>query len=134
LKFGSDQFGANAESAGSGTLAKVGSTFGVLTAAHVIEALPRKGEVGVVVFEHETKLQKQTIEMSSTGFALFHSPPLAFEEWEKESIPRMEANALDQLVATGKIRVIDRERVTFIVLTIVLPPKYPDDPRRNNAA
>jgi hypothetical protein len=60
--------------------------------------------------------------------------PVAFEEWEKESIPRFEANALDRLVAAGKIRERDRERVRFIVRTIVHPPKYPDDPRRKNTA
>jgi hypothetical protein len=55
--------------------------------------------------------------------------PIAFEEWEKDSIPGFEANALDRLVAAGKIREQDRERVTFIIRTIVHPPKYPDDPR-----
>jgi hypothetical protein len=53
--------------------------------------------------------------------------PVAFEEWEKENIPQFKANALDRLVAAGKIRDIDRERVTFIVRTIVHPPERPDD-------
>ena len=39
--------------------------------------------------------------------------PVAFEKWEKENIPQFKANALDRLVAAGKIRDIDRERVTF---------------------
>jgi hypothetical protein len=38
------------------------------------------------------------------------------------------ASALDRLVAAGKIREIDRERVTFMVRTIVHPPDRPDDP------
>ena len=54
--------------------------------------------------------------------------PVAFEEWERESIPQLKTNALDRLVAAGKIREIDRERVTFIVHTIVHPPVWPDDP------
>jgi hypothetical protein len=41
--------------------------------------------------------------------------PIAFEEGEEETIARMEANALDRLVAAGKIRDTDRDRVTFIV-------------------
>jgi hypothetical protein len=45
----------------------------------------------------------------------------------KENIPQFKANALDRLVAAGKIRDIDRERVTFIVRTIVHPPERPDD-------
>jgi hypothetical protein len=61
--------------------------------------------------------------------------PVAFEDNEAdEEIARWSPIALDRLVAAGKIREIDRERVTFIVRTIVHPPKYPDDPRRNNAA
>ena len=54
--------------------------------------------------------------------------PRAFEEWEMEGIPQFRANALDRLVADGKIREMDRERVTFIMRTIVHPPKRPDDP------
>ena len=60
--------------------------------------------------------------------------PVAFEEWERESIPQLKANALDRLVAAGKIKEIDRERVTFIVHTIVHPPVWPDDPLPENAA
>jgi hypothetical protein len=51
---------------------------------------------------------------------------LALEEWEMENIPQWKANALDRLVATGKIREIDRERVRFIVRRIVQPPERPD--------
>jgi len=54
--------------------------------------------------------------------------PVAFEEWEEDDIPRLKANALDRLVAAGKISEMDRERVTFIVRTIVHPPKWPDGP------
>ena len=35
----------DAESAGSGTLVTIGSLHGVLTAAHVLDALPKKGAV-----------------------------------------------------------------------------------------
>ena len=52
-------------------------------------------------------------------------------EWqieEHEAISRMKTEELDRLVAAGKIRAIDRERVRFIVRTIVHPPERPDDP------
>ena len=50
-------------------------------------------------------------------------------EWqieEDEAISRIKTDELDRLVAAGKIREIDRERVTFIVRTIVHPPERPD--------
>ncbi len=50
-------------------------------------------------------------------------------EWqieEDEAISRMKIDELDRLVAAGKIREIDRERVTFIVRRIVQPPARPD--------
>jgi hypothetical protein len=40
-------------------------------------------------------------------------------EMEEEAISRMKADEPDRLVAAGKIRAIDRERVRFIVRTIV---------------
>jgi hypothetical protein len=46
-------------------------------------------------------------------------------EWqieEDEAISRMKAEELDRLVAAGTIKGMDRERVTFIVRTIVHPP------------
>jgi hypothetical protein len=52
---------------------------------------------------------------------------VAVEEWEKENIPQFRANALDRLVAAGKIRETDRERVTFIIRTVVHPPERADD-------
>jgi hypothetical protein len=47
---------------------------------------------------------------------------VALEEWELDKIPQLKANALHRLVAAGKIREIDRERVRFIIRTIVHPP------------
>ena len=35
--------------------------------------------------------------------------PVALEEWEMEKVPQFLANALDRLVAAGKIREINRE-------------------------
>ena len=56
---------------------------------------------------------------------------MAVEEWGIEHIPQFRANALDRLVAAGKIRETDRERVTFIVRTIIYPPQRPDDKARS---
>ena len=51
----------------------------------------------------------------------------AFEQDELDNdYDRLVAVALDQLMTAGKIREIDRERVKFIVYTIVHPPKRPD--------
>jgi len=56
--------------------------------------------------------------------------PVALEEWEMENVPQWRAEALDRLVAAGKIREIDRKRVTFIARTIAHPPEWPDCPER----
>jgi hypothetical protein len=56
---------------------------------------------------------------------------VAFEDNEaNEEIDRWTPIALDRLVAAGKIRDTDRERVTLIVRTIVHPPEREDAPRR----
>ena len=47
-------------------------------------------------------------------------------EIDRERICRMKTDELDRLVAAGKIRAIDRERVRFIVRRIVQPPARPD--------
>jgi hypothetical protein len=57
-------------------------------------------------------------------------------EWqieEDEAISRIKTDELDRLVAAGTIREIDRERITFIVRSIVQPPERPDDPLPDKA-
>jgi hypothetical protein len=57
-------------------------------------------------------------------------------EWqieEDEAISRIKTDELDRLVAAGTIREIDRERLTFIVRSIVQPPERPDDPLPDKA-
>jgi hypothetical protein len=51
----------NADTIGSGTLVRIGSTSGVLTAAHVLDALPQNGQIGLVTFNRPGKIQKQSI-------------------------------------------------------------------------
>ena len=45
---------------------------------------------------------------------------------EEGAVSRLKTDGLDRLVAAGKIREIDRERVRFIVRTIVHPPVRAD--------
>lgn len=55
----------HADCAGSGTLVSIGSVRGVLTAAHVLEYLPDKGQVGIVEFLNETiHYRKRVIDMA----------------------------------------------------------------------
>ncbi len=56
-----------AESAGSGTLVKVGKVHGILTAAHVLTRLPPSGVVGLVRFSRFARgMQKFGFEMGQT--------------------------------------------------------------------
>jgi hypothetical protein len=50
--------------------------------------------------------------------------PVAFQPWEVEELsPRFEAMALDNLVAAGKIRECDRQRVRFMRRVLAYPPQ-----------
>ena len=62
--------------------------------------------------------------------------PIAFDEGEgdEETIALLEANALDRLVAAGKIRDEHRDKVTFIVRQLVSSSKREDEPRPRDAA
>jgi len=56
--------------------------------------------------------------------------PVAFDDGEADAgLARYAPLALDALVAAGKIREQDRDRVTFIVRTLVRPPVSLDIPR-----
>src|SRR5436190_14729573 len=57
--------------AGSGTLVTVGSLHGILTAAHVLDNLPAKGQVGLVTHADDpSRFQKQSITMEHTDSVL----------------------------------------------------------------
>jgi hypothetical protein len=51
--------------AGSGTLASIGHVDGLLTAAHVLNELPKEGDVGIILYR-DRSLQKQVIKMENT--------------------------------------------------------------------
>ena len=75
---------------------------------------------------HENKTTKLVF-IPTLNEEPFH--PREWEVEEEEAISRMKADELDELVASGEIREIDREHVTFIVRTIVHPPEWREDPR-----
>lgn len=63
-KLDEDNVGPNASSVGTGTLACLGKVYGIVTAAHVLDALPKTGPVGIVRYHtSEMHFEKQTIEM-----------------------------------------------------------------------
>ena len=51
--------------AGTATLVNVGQVDGLLTAAHVLDVLPKKGEVGIILYR-DGALQKHVIEIENT--------------------------------------------------------------------
>jgi hypothetical protein len=54
--------GQDAELAGSGTLVQIDDTYGILTAHHVMECLPRMGEIGLVLAtSFDAKVNRPTI-------------------------------------------------------------------------
>jgi hypothetical protein len=58
----------DAVSAGSGSLVTVGSLHGILTAAHVLDALPKAGRVGLVTYANNPgRFDRQAIMMQHTG-------------------------------------------------------------------
>ena len=80
--------------AGSGTLVTVGSMHGILTAAHVLDNLPTRGQVGLVTHADDpSRFQKQTITMEHTDSIVMRGktfdqkgPDLAFLRLPQESI------------------------------------------------
>jgi hypothetical protein len=80
--------------AGSGTLVTVGSLHGILTAAHVLDNLPAKGQVGLVTLANDpSQFQKQVITMEHTDSVLMRGaifdrkgPDLGFLRLPQESI------------------------------------------------
>ena len=81
-------------SAGSGTLVTVGSVHGILTAAHVIDALSKKGQVGIITSVDESSpLQALKIEMDHAVSVVIGEkrsvelgPDLAFLRLPPESV------------------------------------------------
>ena len=65
--------------------------------------------------------------MRLRGERLMDDPPYSdthFQPWEADELsPRFQAIALDNLVAAGKIRECDRQRVKFIRRVLAYPPQ-----------
>jgi len=68
---------------------------------------------------------------SDDGFCVWREIMYDPEQWAiEEAIAQMQTEELNRLVASGEIKEADRDRVSWIINTIVYPPIYPDDSRR----
>jgi hypothetical protein len=84
----------DAVSGGTGTLVKVGSLYGVLTAAHVVDALPKTGHVALVSHADDpSQFQRQLINVEYVDSAVLRAdtfgksgPDLAFMRLPPETI------------------------------------------------
>jgi hypothetical protein len=69
VTLGSDARGPDGRLGGSGTLVRMGDTYGVLTAQHVIDHLPKAGEIGIILPRSEdapAHAARPTIDAQST--------------------------------------------------------------------
>jgi hypothetical protein len=88
--------------AGSGTLVTVGSLHGILTAAHVVDALPKEGAVGIApANDGPTVFHKQQVMMEQTEPIIIRAdefgpdgPDLAFLRLPQETIGWLAAKSL----------------------------------------
>jgi hypothetical protein len=84
----------NAECAGSGTFVTIGSVHGILTAAHVVDHLPKEGPVGIITHvEDPTRFAKQRIAMEHCQSEVIRAaafdekgPDLAFLRLPQQSV------------------------------------------------
>jgi hypothetical protein len=76
VKLGNAKDGADAWPAGSGTLVKLASLEGILTAAHVLEQFADGEKIGLVRFPiRSTRLQGQTVKIRTTDMLKIGRPP-----------------------------------------------------------
>lgn len=91
--------------AGSGSLVTVGSLHGILTAAHVLDALPKQGAVGVVLrVKAAAEFHKQIITMEHTDSLTIRGAafgPLGQRTIQTSLSPKA-------LRVQGKVEVVDR--------------------------
>lgn len=89
----------DAKSAGSGTLVRIGSIEGVLTAAHVIRRLHDIDEVGIAAFNRSSPhVQSQTVDMALTDAMIFYvkengsrGPDIGFLRLPEKNISNLKA-------------------------------------------
>jgi hypothetical protein len=73
---------------------------------------------------HDGGLPDEPLVFSLHQWAKADGCPRAFQPWEVDELnPRFQAIALDNLVAAGKIRECDRQRVKFIRRVLAYPPQ-----------
>jgi hypothetical protein len=105
----------DASCAGSGTLMTIGRLNGLLTAAHVLDALPATGDIGIVRYQ-AGMLQKQVIKMENTDqvsifgkeFGL-SGPDLAFLRLPRENVGSLAATNIFYNVSKRRDRVLAKQ-------------------------
>ena len=121
LKLNTHKGEENAESAGSGTLVKVGKVHGILTAAHVLKRLPQSGEVGLVRFSRFARgPQKLGFEIGQTHSVLI--PGKEGPDGPDIGFLRLPPNKAMELEATSAFRNLDNTAQSFKENPI--PAKY----------
>lgn len=128
MSLGSSNGNEFAMLAGSGTLVTIGNRFGILTAAHVLESLPDKGEIGIAVFNDASRpFGKRKIEMAYTTKILIkgkayteNGPDLGFLDIPKELIGNLRAT--NSFINLNKERalVLKRNRPAKGVVCVVM--------------
>jgi hypothetical protein len=94
--------GCNAEwvsSLGSGTLVTISGRHGILTAAHVLDALPSAGELGLVQFQKTPeRYQRLTVQMEHTDSVKFSGgngrPDIGFLKLPPKTIEALNTNGV----------------------------------------
>ena len=135
---------ADISSAGSGTLTTIGSIHGILTAAHVIDALPKKGPVGIITYGGDSgRLQPFTIEMANATPVVIRKdaftvlgPDLGFLRLPSESVGWLTAqNSFYNLVRYRNDVLLNKEPasdhidiVTGIVNQLTMQKTTGDEP------
>jgi len=115
-----------AYSAGSGTLASVGSVRGILSAAHVVSALPESGSVGLVRFPPPGRPQPQRmqIEMAHCRKILIGSEPWS-DTGPDLAFLTLPPDAINSLIAFGSVFVnLDRQRDVIVANAQTRPPAF----------
>ncbi len=88
----------------------------------------RLDKLEAAIRSHDGRPPDEPLIFSLHQWAKAEGCPRAFQPWEADELStRFMAMALDNLVAAGKIRECDRERVKFIRRILAYPPEREDE-------